>query len=142
MQLGGDGRGVRFETFLDAFFAQDNYSANTGNMINPKNLVINLLELVWRWKLGVFPIAIYGQVVGEDEDNFLPNCLMFQYGFEAQKFIDSTLRMYFEYTDLTSYWWTGDPRTRNISHDHHIYGEGFRYQGRPVGHWADQDSRS
>ena len=42
---------------------------------------------------------------------------------------------------LQSYWWTGDPRTRNITYGHHIYGEGYRYRGRPIGHWADQDSQ-
>ena len=36
-----------------------------------------------------------------------------------------------EYADLTSYWWTGDPRTRNITYGHHIYREGYRYRGRP-----------
>ena len=54
---------------------------------------------------------------------------------------DSTLRVFAEYADLTSYWWTGDPRTRNISYGHHIYNDGYRYRGRPVGHWADQDSQ-
>ena len=90
----------------------------------------------------MLPIALYGQVVGEDEDNFLPNCLAFQYGLEAWKnFGRSTMRLFAEYADLTSYWWTGDPRTRNITYGHHIYGEGYRYRGRPVGHWGDQDSQ-
>ena len=51
------------------------------------------------------------------------------------------MRLFAEYADLTSYWWTGDPRTRNITYGHHIYGEGYRYRGRPVGHWGDQDSQ-
>ena len=95
-----------------------------------------------RWKLLDAPIALYGQVAGEDEDNFLPNSLMFQYGLEVWTSLeDFTFRAFAEYADLTSYWWTGDPRTRNITYSHHIYGEGYRYQGRPVGHWADQDSQ-
>ena len=80
--------------------------------------------------------------MGEDEDKFLPNCLMFQYGIEVgvtfqmerQEFLLSML-------DLTSTWWTDDPRTHNISYGHHIYSDGYRYQGRPVGHWADTDSK-
>ena len=80
------------------------------------------------------PIAIYGQVVGEDEDKFLPNCLMFQYGVEGwRKFRGATLRFFAEYADLTSYWWTGDPVERNISYGHHIYEDGYRYRGRPMG---------
>ena len=87
-------------------------------------------------------MALYGQVVGEDEDKFLPNCLMFQYGVEGWgSFGESTLRVFAEYSDLTSYWWTGDPRTRNISYGHHIYRDGYRFRGRPIGHWSDQDSQ-
>ena len=54
---------------------------------------------------------------------------------------ESSLRVFAEYVDLTSYWWTDDPRTRNISYGHHIYEDGYRYRGRPIGHWADQDSQ-
>ena len=68
--------------------------------------------------------------------------LMFQYGIEAWTNLeDSTLRVLLEYADLTSYWWTDDPRTRNITYGHHIYNDGYRYRGRPIGHWADQDSQ-
>ena len=67
---------------------------------------------------------------------------MFQYGAEIwHKLDNATLRVFAEYADLTSYWWTGDPRTRNISYGHHIYKDGYRYRGRPIGHWADQDSQ-
>ena len=141
MQLGGEGRPEGFSTWVDAFLSQDNYGANTGNN-NLSNEPGNQLAGVdLRWKVFDAPIALYGQVVGEDEDNFFPNCLMFQYGIEGWKNLgNSTIRIFAEYVDLTSYWWTGAPRTRNISYGHHIYSDGFRYRGRPVGHWADQDS--
>ena len=29
----------------------------------------------------------------------------------------------------------------NITYGHHIYDDGYRYKGRPIGHWADQDSQ-
>ena len=54
---------------------------------------------------------------------------------------DYSYRLFAEYADLTSYWWTGDPRTRNISYSHHIYNDGYRYKGRTIGHWGDQDSQ-
>ena len=142
LQLGGDGRDVRFKSFIDAFLSQDNYGANTGRTDRSKEPGNQLAGIDLRWKVLDAPIALYGQVVGEDEDNFLPNCLAFQYGLEAWKnFGRSSMRLFAEYADLTSYWWTGDPRTRNITYGHHIYGEGYRYRGRPVGHWADQDSQ-
>lgn len=142
LQLGGDGRDVRFKSFVDAFLSQDNFGANTGRTDRSKEPGNQLAGIDLRWKVLDAPIALYGQVMGEDEDNFLPNCLAFQYGVEGWKNMgESTLRIFAEYADLTSYWWTGDPRTRNIIYGHHIYGEGYRYRGRPIGHWADQDSQ-
>ena len=141
MQLGGDGRPQGFSTWLDAFLSQDNYGANTGNNDRSQEPGNQLAGIDLRCKVFDAPIALYGQLVGEDEDKFLPNCLMFQYGIEGWKNLgNSTIRIFAEYVDLTSYWWTGAPRTRNISYGHHIYSDGFRYRGRPVGHWADQDS--
>lgn len=141
MQLGGDGRPEGLSTWVDAFLSQDNTGANTGKdpYKEPGN---QLAGIDIRWKPFGFPFAFYGQIVGEDEDKFLPNCLMFQYGIEAWTSIEnSTLRVFAEYVDLTSYWWTGDPRTRNITYGHHIYSDGYRFRGRPLGHWGDQDSR-
>ena len=141
IQLGGEGRPEGFSTWVDAFLSQDNYGANTGNNDRSKEPGNQLAGIDLRWKVFDAPIAFYGQIVGEDEDNFFPNCLMFQYGIEGWKNLgNSTIRVFAEYADLTSYWWTDDPRTRNISYGHHIYNDGYRYRGRPIGHWADQDS--
>jgi len=142
IQLGGEGRPEGLKTWADAFLSQDNYGANTGNNNRSQEPGNQLAGVDLRWQIMDAPIALYGQVVGEDEDKFLPNCLMFQYGIEAWRDLgDSTLRVFAEYADLTSYWWTDDPRTHNISYGHHIYNDGYRYRGRPVGHWGDQDSQ-
>ena len=142
IQLGGDGRPEGFNTWVDAFLSQDNFGANTGNNNRSNEPGNQLAGIDLRWKVFDAPIAFYGQVVGEDEDKFLPNCLIFQYGIEGWKeFQNSTLRIFAEYADLTSYWWTDDPRTRNISYGHHIYNDGYRFRGRPIGHWSDQDSQ-
>ncbi|MDG1324637.1 MAG: capsule assembly Wzi family protein [Opitutales bacterium] len=135
LQLGGDGRTNSLKMWIDGFLSQDN---ETGSE-QPGN---QLAGIDLRWKVLDLPVALYGQVAGEDEDNFFPNSLLFQYGIEGWRFFgDTTFRIFAEYADLTSYWWTGDPRTRNITYGHHIYGEGYRFRGRPIGHWADQDSQ-
>ena len=141
MQLGGTGRPQGFKTWADAFLSQDNTGANTGKdpAKEPGN---QLAGLDFRWRPFELPVALYGQVVGEDEDHFLPNALMFQYGVETwTEMEDSTVRMFAEYADLTSTWWTDDPKSRNVTYGHHIYHDGYRYRGRPIGHWADQDSQ-
>jgi hypothetical protein len=135
LQLGGDGRTNSLNMWIDGFLSQDNETDTE----QPGN---QLAGIDLRWKVFDLPVALYGQVVGEDEDKFFPNALLFQYGIEGWKdFGDANLRFFAEYADLTSYWWTGDPRTRNITYGHHIYGEGYRYRGRPIGHWGDQDSQ-
>ena len=66
---------------------------------------------------------------------------MFQYGIEFWRNLpNGTARIFVEYTDLTSTWWTDDPHSRNVTYNHTIYHDGYRYRGRPVGHWADTDS--
>ena len=136
MQLGGEGRAQGLKTWIDAFLSQDNKwdsSQEPGNQ---------LAGLDFRWSPYHLPMAFYGQVSGEDEDKFLPNALFFQYGIETwATFENSTLRMFVEYADLTSTWWTDDPKSRNVTYGHHIYQDGYRYRGRPIGHWADQDSQ-
>ena len=140
IQLGGQGYSSNFSVWVDAFLSQDNFHSNqVGKSTEPGN---QLAGIDLRWKFLDAPFALYGQVVGDDEDKFLPNALMFQYGIEGWKSLEnSTLRVFAEYADLTSYWWTGDPRTRNISYGHGRYRDGYRYRGRPIGHWADQDSQ-
>ena len=141
MQLGGDGRPEGFSTWVDAFLSQDNTGANTGKdpAKEPGN---QLAGIDIRWQPFDSNFAIYGQLVGEDEDKFLPNCLMFQYGIEGwMSWQESSLRVFAEYADLTSYWWNGATKTRNVTYGHHIYQDGYRHRGRPIGHWADQDSQ-
>jgi hypothetical protein len=142
MQLGGEGRPEGFSTWVDAFFSQDNYGANSRHQDKSKEPGNQLAGIDLRWRVLDAPLAIYGQVVGEDEDKFLPNALFFQYGVETWKeFEDSSLRLFAEFVDLTSYWWTDDPNSRNVTYGHSIYNDGYRYRGRTIGHWADQDSQ-
>jgi len=141
MQLGGEGRPEGLSAWVDALLSQDNTGANTG-MDPAKEPGNQLAGLDLRWRPFDLPFALYAQVAGEDEDKFLPNALFFQYGVETWATLESsTLRLFAEYADLTSTWWTDDPRTNNITYGHHIYNDGFRYRGRPIGHWADQDSQ-
>ena len=85
LQLGGDGRDVRFKSFIDAFLSQDNYGANTGKNDRSQEPGNQLAGIDLRWKVFDLPVAVYGQVAGEDEDNFFPNSLLFQYGIEGWK---------------------------------------------------------
>ena len=141
IQLGGQGRPRHLDVFFEAFISHDNVGANTGE--DPANEPGNQLAGIdFRWRLpNDFPVAFYGQAVGEDEDHFLPNALMFQYGVETWGTREnSTWRLFAECADTASWWWNEETRTRNISYGHHLYGEGYRHYGRSLGLWADSDS--
>jgi hypothetical protein len=101
MQLGGKGYPSNFSVWVDAFLSQDNFnSQQPGKATEPGN---QLAGIDLRWKVLDTPIALYGQVVGDDEDKFLPNALMFQYGIEWwRKMPNASIRLYAEYSDLTS----------------------------------------
>ena len=53
----------------------------------------------------------------------------------------STLRVFAEYADPNQLLVDGRSPYSKYFLQHHIYGEGYRYRGRPIGHWADQDSQ-
>ena len=142
-QLGGKGRPFNFSTLVDAFLAQDNYGANTGNNDFSNEPGNQIAGVDMRWKIFDSPWAVYTQIAGEDEDNFMPNALFYQVGTEYWHEMSSgMITIFTEYTDLTSFWWTRDVRTRNNTYNHEsIYADGYRHNGRAIGHWADQDSR-
>jgi hypothetical protein len=147
IQLGGDGRPEGFSTWVDAFLSKDNYGANTGNNDRSKEPGNQLAGVDVRWKVFDSPLALYFQLAGDDEENFLPEGLFFQYGLEGyRKLRSGTLRLFVEYADLTTYRRRKDhpdPATmsRNTTYGHGIYQDGYRYRGRPIGHWGDQDSQ-
>ena len=95
------------------FLSQDNYGANTGKMTIPRARN-QLAGIDLRWKVLDLPVALYGRLLEKMKTIFFP-ILFFQYGIEGWKDLGgSTLRVFTEYADLTSYWWTGDPSTRKL----------------------------
>jgi len=143
MQLGGEGRPEGLSTWIDAFLSQDNYGGNSKHQDKSKEPGNQLAGVDFRWKVLDSPLALYFQLAGDDEENFLPEALFFLYGLEySAKLKSSTIRLFSEYVDLTTYRRRKDDDTnRNITYGHGIYKDGYRYRGRTIGHWGDQDSQ-
>ncbi len=74
--------------------------------------------------------AIYGQMIGEDEAGSLPSKYMHQAGLDWRH---GGGLVFLEWTDSTAGF-------AGVAYNHHIYTAGYRFKGRPLGHWADGDS--
>ena len=129
---GGEGRDNSFNAFFRALFRNDNRcndsdcSNQTGNQLFGYDLRLSLD----RWVPGV---ALYGQLIGEDSrrDNVpLPAKNMVLAGAEWKRH-DSLA--FVEWTDSTA-------NVAGIAYNHHIFSDGYRYRGRPLGYWGDGDS--
>lgn len=129
---GGEGRDNSFSAFLRALFNSDNRcngsdcSNQTGNQLFGYDLRLSLD----RWLAGV---ALYGQLIGEDSrpDNIpLPAKNLYLAGAEWRH---QAGLAFVEWTDSTA-------RLPGVAYNHHIFTDGYRYRGQPLGYWGDGDS--
>jgi hypothetical protein len=129
---GGEGRDTSFKTFSTSILGGDHKCDGLDCSRQPGNQLAGYdarLSLDW-WLPGV---AMYGQMIGEDSrnDNIpLPAKNMYQAGAEWRS---HDALVFVEWTDSIA-------KRGGIAYNHHIFTDGYRYRGRPLGHWADGDS--
>jgi hypothetical protein len=140
-QFCGKGRPCGFGTFRRVLLGHDNAGNNVSADDEPGNQMAGYdLRVVSPWKR--LPVAIYGQMIGEDEDSGMPSKFTALFGAEAWRPLGNgaLLRGVVEFTD-TSCSWSSSPRPdcafSNIIFDV----EGYRYRGRSLGHSYDNDAR-
>ena len=137
----GNDRPCDFDTFWDLFTGKDNAGdAGTTPENEPGN---QLAGFDVRWSNTWFrqPMAIYGQMIGEDEAGGFPSRYLVQVGVETSGF----------FRNRWSYRWFGELAGTscdyisddifNCAYNHGIYKTGYRYRGRVVGHAAENDSQ-
>jgi hypothetical protein len=100
-------------------------------------------------KLKGWNLAQYGQVVGEDEETFLPDANMLLFGVEhwgELQSLNASWPIYYEWADTRAGYLLADPdsnlrrnRAFNIAYNHSIYRSGYRDKGRSIGHAMDGD---
>jgi hypothetical protein len=132
MQLGGEGRDNSLKAFLKAFLSRDNSCYQPGCSEQPGNQLggFDLRLDLDRWLTGV---ALYGQLIGEDnrpDDVPFPAKNMHLAGGEWRR--DGAMA-FVEWTDSKAQY-------AGVAYNHFIFTDGYRYYGRPLGHWADGDS--
>jgi hypothetical protein len=138
----GDGRPCGFDTFVDLLLGKDNQlDEDIDREEEPGN---QLAGIDFRWSASLFgkPLAVYGQLIGEDEAGGLPSSFIGQMGLETSgEFFDRWSYRWFGELAVTSSQFYRSTGRFNIAYNHGIYVTGYRYRGRVVGHAADNDAR-
>lgn len=132
MQVGGEGRDNSLKPFFKSILGRDNSCYQPGCSEQPGNQLggYDARLSLDRWLPGV---ALYGQLIGEDsrpDDIPLPAKNMYMAGAEWRS--DRAMG-FVEWTDTVA-------KSPGTAYNHFIYTDGYRYQRRPLGHWADGDS--
>jgi hypothetical protein len=138
----GDGRPCDLDVFVDLLLGRDNRGDDAIDLANePGN---QLAGLDFRWSLASFagPLALYGQLIGEDEAGGFPSRYLAQLGLEGSAYARErwSVRWFGEMADTSCGFYESEVPF-NCAYNHGIYRTGYRYRGRAVGHGIDNDGR-
>jgi len=141
----GDDRPCELKTFLRVLNGNDNSGANVEPEDEPGN---QLAGFDIRWTLPrQIPLALYLQWIAEDTKRTGASFRLWsrQVGLEYWGTIGGVShRTHIEVADSASrLGGVGEQaQSPNVAYNHHIYQTGYRYNGRSIGHSADNDTLS
>jgi len=138
----GEGRPCDLGTFGNLLVGKDNRG---GEGIDPENEPGNQLAgYDFRWSPSFLDhaVAVYGQLIGEDEAGGFPSRYLGQFGAEWSGFLFNrwSARAFVEFAG-TSCQFHETSELFNCAYNHTIYRTGYRYRNRVIGHTADNDAR-
>ena len=137
-QFCGEGRRCSVSAFFDLLLGRDNRGDDLTAEEEPGN---QLAGVDFRWSLGRYdlPVAVYGQLIGDDEANGLPSRFIGMIGGEWWGQIGKrSVRTYFELTDTRS--GVLDNPVPDFAYRASVFPDGYRRFDRVIGHPADNDS--
>lgn len=133
LMWGGDGRPQSLSSFGNAIIGRDNTDnadEDPGNQLGGVDFRLNLAAFT------DLPVALYGQIIGEDESGFAPSHVMYMGGIEVMHTWDTRqVSWYLEGADTR----TGFDK-QGISYTHRNYRKGYYQQGYPLGASIGGDS--
>lgn len=137
----GEGRPCGLDTFWDLLIGNDN--VNEGGVTPESEAGNQLAGFDIRWSNMWFgtPMAMYVQLIGEDEAGFLPSRNMAMGGIEFSGWAERrrwSYRVYGEVANVSCDALTNEGY--NCAYNHSIYQTGYRYKGRVIGHAAENDA--
>ena len=137
----GEGRQCDLDAFAKVLAGDSNL--DTGDTNDVANQLAGF-DARWSRGTGRFPIAVYGQLIGEDEAGGFPSRFMGQFGVETWGSFDNGAvrwRAYGEFADATCQF-NEASKLFNCAYENFFYPSGYRYRGRAIGYGSDSDSRN
>jgi hypothetical protein len=131
-------------TFGNMLAGNDNVGIDATPENEPGNQMAGF-DLRWSSPIGELPYAIYSQMIGEDESSYLPVKYIAQFGVEVWKpFSDGALLQgWLEYANTTCSDLSSSGPYYNCAYNQGLFSlEGYRYEGRVIGHTIDNDAEA
>lgn len=137
----GDARPCDGGTFLDLLLGKDNVGdAGIGEENEPGNQMAGF-DVRWTNRWFGAPVALYGQMIGEDEAGGFPSRYLAQFGIEGSGITrgQNSYRWFAEIAG-TSCDVVKSTVLYNCGYRQSIYQSGYTYRGRVIGHGLDRDA--
>jgi hypothetical protein len=133
-QLCGRGRECTGRTYWNMVLGRD----NGGSLAKQPGNQLAGFDARWVAMRRV-PVAVYGQIIGEDEAGGLPSKYLGLAGLETWGRVrEWSVRGYAEYARTSCDFASARPET-GCAYESGIYTDGYRYRGRAIGHAFDRD---
>jgi hypothetical protein len=134
------GRDCSLGTIKDLLLGRDNQVVGGSTASQPGNQMAGYdVRLRSPWKK--IPLAVYTQVIGEDEANGLPSKFLGIVGAEVWGSMRlGSWRVRAEATDTTCVFTRQNPEF-DCAYRNGLFPQGYSYRGRMIGHGLDNDSR-
>jgi len=138
----GDGRPCDLSTFAHLLLGQDNRGDDGLDADSEPGNQLAGADIRWSPTFFSAPLTFYGQLIGEDEAGGFPSRHLGQGGIEltGYAFERWSYRAFAEFAG-TKCKFLDSRELFDCAYNHTIYGTGYRYRGRSVGHGADNDAR-
>lgn len=139
LQWGGRGRDESARAMLNGLLGKDNNGTSGITTENEPGNQLGGFDWRWQWP-GERGLAFYGQMVGEDENGYLPSAYIVQAGLESHwPLRGAVLRGFVEWNDLISGHAYGADRPTGLTYRSGVYRQGYTTDGMLLGHPAGGD---
>ncbi len=136
----GEGRPCDLDTFADLLVGRDNRDAGLTPENEPGNQMAGYDARI-RSPWNRLPVAIYAQLIGEDEAGGLPSKFLGLAGAELWGGMRlGSWRLHVEYADTSCSFSHSEPEF-DCAYRNALYPDGYAYRGRAIGHALDTDGR-